>query len=503
MHATAPTLSESAPQIKDLGRAALGLIAVATVLRIAFAAVLPAGVDEAYSIGVARQFALSYFDHPPLHLWLVGVWARLTGSEALLVLRLPFIALGALSSWLMYRLGAGLFGARAGLWALILFTLAPVFGVVHLTLILPDGPLIAAALGTALVVVRIVFGQQSQPLALWALVGLLAGLALLSKYHGALLILGVLLFLATTAEGRRLLLTPGPWLAAVIAAICFLPVVVWNAQNDWVSFGFQSARSEVGNAFRWLGPLESLAIQAGYLLPWIFVPLAWALWRAIAGGPTDPRRWLLACLAILPIVIFTLLTVFSRGLAHWQMPGWLFAVPLAGELLAHAGPRLLRAARIVAIATAVLLVALLAIGAPQARWGTFDAVFRPIGDPTDALVSWTELKPELEARGLLGPQTFIASSNWIRAGQLNALFGKHIPVLCLCDDARQFTWLNPPERYAGWTGIVIDTPGRIDEKAWPFASVSTPEEIGLTKAGRVVMPLKLLIGKGFTPAASR
>ena len=276
MHATAPSLSGSDPQIKDIGRTVLAIIAVATALRVALAAVLPAGVDEAYSVGVARQFSLSYFDHPPLHLWLVGGWARLVGSEEILVLRLPFIALGALSSWLMYRLGAALFGERAGLWALILFTLAPVFGVVHLTIILPDGPLIAASLGLALMVVRIVFAGGS-PLRPWALAGLLAGLALLSKYHGVLLILGVLLFLATTADGRTQLISPGPWLAAAIAAICFLPVIVWNAQNGWVSFGFQSGRSGIGGGLRWYGPLESLAIQAGYLLPWIFVPLAWGL----------------------------------------------------------------------------------------------------------------------------------------------------------------------------------------------------------------------------------
>jgi hypothetical protein len=181
------------------------------------------------------------------------------------------------------------------------------------------------------------------------------------------------------------------------------------------------------------------------------------------------------------------------------MPGWLFAIPLAGELLAEAGPPLQRAARIVATATALALLGLTGVGAIQARWGTFDALFQPIGDPTDGLVSWQQLKPELESRGLLGPQTFVASSNWIRAGQLNALFGKEIPVLCLCDDARQFSWLNPPERYAGWTGIIIDTPGRIDEKTWPFETVGVAEEIDLMKAGRVALPLKMLIGKGFRP----
>jgi hypothetical protein len=145
MHAPAFPHGESARNAL-MRRWALALIAAATLARLGLAAVLPVGVDEAYSIGIARQFSLSYFDHPPLHLWLVGAWAKMWGSEDLLLLRLPFIALGALSSWLMYALGTRLFGPVAGLWATAIFNLAPVFGLAHGALIFPDGP--AAGRGT-------------------------------------------------------------------------------------------------------------------------------------------------------------------------------------------------------------------------------------------------------------------------------------------------------------------------------------------------------------------
>ena len=158
MQSPAFPISESDADFKARSVAywALAVIALATIARIGLAAMLPVGVDEAYSIGIARQFSLSYFDHPPLHLWLVGFWAKLWGSEDLLLLRLPFIALGALSSWLIYALGARLFGSIAGLWSTVVFNLAPVFGLAHGALIFPDGPLIAAALATALVVAKIV-----------------------------------------------------------------------------------------------------------------------------------------------------------------------------------------------------------------------------------------------------------------------------------------------------------------------------------------------------------
>ena len=74
--------------------------------------------------------ALGYFDHPPLHVWMAWAAVRLFGSEAPIVVRLPFILLFAGSTWLMYDLTARLFGERAGVWAAALdlapmFTLAP------------------------------------------------------------------------------------------------------------------------------------------------------------------------------------------------------------------------------------------------------------------------------------------------------------------------------------------------------------------------------------------
>lgn len=509
MYAPALPHSESATDFKahTALRWVLIIISVVTVCRLALVAVLPAGVDEAYSLGVARQLSLSYFDHPPLHLWLVGLWAKLWGSEDLFLLRLPFVVLGALSTWLLYALGARLFSPAAGLWAAVIFSLAPVFGLAHVALILPDGPLIAASLTTALIVARIVVEPaDATKLGLWALAGLAAGLALLSKYHGVLLIVGIGLFLVTTREGRRWLLTPGPWLAVGIAVLCFVPALVWNAQHDWASFSFQSGRGGLGSAFRPTGPLESLLLQAAYLLPWIGAPLAVFLVRAIVGGPSNPRRWLLACLAALPIVIFTGLTFFGRGLAHWPMPGWLFAIPLLGEALANAGRIVRRVAVVAAAVTAVLLAGFAGVATMQARWGSFDETTRALvgaADPTDPMLSWEPLRAELAGRGLpADDRTFIAAFSWIPAGKLNALFGKDIPVLCLCGDARHFAYLNPPAEYAGWTGILIGLPARVGDDAArgeQFAELGPVEEVNLMKAGRIAVPLQMRIGKDFKP----
>ena len=125
------------------------LIVAATLVRLSFGAMLGLGVDESYMVASGRVLSLGYFDHPPASWWLSWGAAHLFGTEAPIVVRLPFIALFALSTWLMFRLGAAVADDRAGLWVAILLNLSPVFGVTTGTWVLPDGPLDAALLGAA------------------------------------------------------------------------------------------------------------------------------------------------------------------------------------------------------------------------------------------------------------------------------------------------------------------------------------------------------------------
>src|SRR3954451_10167956 len=81
------------------------LILVTTALRLAFAATTGLGVDESYMVAAGRAFSFGYFDHPPAAWWLSLAASHLTGSEAAVVVRLPFIMLFALTTWLMARLG--------------------------------------------------------------------------------------------------------------------------------------------------------------------------------------------------------------------------------------------------------------------------------------------------------------------------------------------------------------------------------------------------------------
>ena len=83
------------------------LLLFTTLIRLAFAAALGLGVDESYMVASGRTLSLGYFDHPPAAWWLAWAASHLAGTETPIVVRLPFIALFALSTWLMVRLGTG------------------------------------------------------------------------------------------------------------------------------------------------------------------------------------------------------------------------------------------------------------------------------------------------------------------------------------------------------------------------------------------------------------
>src|SRR5271169_994028 len=130
------------------------LIFAAFLARLLFASALGLGIDESYMVAVGRKLQLSYFDHPPIAWWMAWGIAHLSGSESAIVVRLPFIALFALTTFLMYRVTSALFDPEAGLWAAVVLNLAPVLGITAGTWVLPDGPLLAALLGVLFCVIH-------------------------------------------------------------------------------------------------------------------------------------------------------------------------------------------------------------------------------------------------------------------------------------------------------------------------------------------------------------
>ena len=241
----------------------LALIGVGVFARLLLAASLGLGVDESYAVAVARQYSLSYFDHPPLHFWLAGFAAKFWHSEAGLVVRFPFVLCFAGTTWLLFRLTRRFFGDQAAAVAALLLNVSAVFSLSTGGWVLPDGPLMLLMLASTSVFADLLFDEsiptESQEIGRWLLGGLLAGLAMLSKYHGVFVLGGVFLFLLSSRSHRRWLTTPGPYVAGAVALLCFLPVIIWNNDHGWASFAFQGARASGSGSGSGSGKKQSSA----------------------------------------------------------------------------------------------------------------------------------------------------------------------------------------------------------------------------------------------------
>lgn len=482
----------------------LRLIAVTTLIRLVFALTTGLGVDESYMVTAGRVLSLGYFDHPPASWWLSWGAAHLLGSEAAVVVRLPFILLFALSQFLVWKIGCVVADRRAGFWAAVALNLSPVFGVTTGSWVLPDGPLDAALLGAALCLLYALPANGRRAAGWWAAAGLCSGLALFSKYSAVLTIGGAFLFLVIDPVHRRWLLRPHPYVAMIVAVLVFSPVPIWNATHGWASFAFQGDRA-LGFRFRPLMPVQTLGGEALFVLPWIWLPMMILL--VLGFRRQAPwRHRLLCCLAVPPIVLFALVSAWSsqRILYHWAAPGYLMLFPLFGAGVAE---RIDRAwvRGLVAGSAALVLVAVAVIASQiQLDWlgGRLAAIMRT--DPTAEGLDWTSVRDELRARGLLADGTVVAALNWRDAGKLGYALGPDVTMLCLNRDSRQLGFAHPARDFAGRDMLVLvvdPAPHALEDARERFRSVDVLQPATVVLRGRVLRGVTVLWGAGLEPLA--
>ncbi len=415
------------------------LIAITTALRLAFGCAIGLGVDESYMVSAGRVLTFGYFDHPPAAWWLSWAASHLAGSEAPVIVRLPFVMLFALTTWLMAKLGSAVAGPRAGFWAAMTLNLSPVFGITSGGWVLPDGPLDCALTGAALCLIHALPARGRT--VYWYAAGACAGLALFSKYSAVLTIGGAFLFLIANRDNRHWLARREPYLAAAIALLVFSPVIIWNFTHDWASFAFQGARAG-GFQFHPAAPLTTVLGESLFILPWFCLPMLVLGCQAFRLGW---REQLLAWLAAPPIVVFTLISAWSsqRVLFHWAAPGYLMLFPLLGGFVAaHWNRRLVRG---VIIGTALLCVTAVTVIGFQEQLGWLPVMPNASAEGLD----WTSLRDDLTKRGLLRPGTVVGVPNWRDTGKIAHAFGPDVTVLCLNPDCRQFAYTDSPAPWAG------------------------------------------------------
>jgi len=364
-----------ASKASSLRTLALAVIAI-VVIRGIVAALTPISFDEAYYWLWSKHLAAGYYDHPPMVAFVIRAGSALFGDTSIGVRAVAWL-LSVVATWAVWRTGAVLLGSEHGAaLAALFFNLMPMIGVESLVAT-PDSPEIAASAFVLLALAKI---SETGRGSWWIAVGVAAGFALLSKYTAFFLGAGILVWLAIVPKERRWFLSIWPYLGAAIALLMFLPVVLWNAGHDWISFALQFGRTGAGGGFtlRYLG--EFLAAQLALATPFIAILGVAGILAAFRGGERMRGPLMLPVSMILPAAVYFLWhSLHDRVQGNW--PSFLypaFAIVAAAACLkiaAGEGGRAMRISRILASpVAAVMIVAIYA----QALFGFVPIVREPV-----------------------------------------------------------------------------------------------------------------------------
>jgi 4-amino-4-deoxy-L-arabinose transferase-like glycosyltransferase len=443
--------------------------------------------DEAYYRIWSLAPALSYYDHPPMVAYLIALGRWLVGDTTLGVrLAGPFMhAVGAI---VLIRTAFLFFGekvAQVSVWFYLAMPLLAAGGMI----ITPDGP---SVFFTGLTLWTLAELSKDKNYNWLLLTGIFAGCGILSKYTNLFVGVTILLWLIAVPENRKIFKQLQLWVSGVIAAVVASPVLIWNMQNEWASFGKQLGRVNSSNALlpkqefssdaiadmirlnqMSTGPVAPDPITPFYFLEFIgsYIGLAGGLIallsviglykitkEAIAKGWNSS---LLIPAAVLPLFLyFTVHSVTGRVQANWLAPaypalamaaGYAACILQDGRLKNFLNPR-------VATIIGFVMIALFHVQ-------SLGPLISFKNDPTKQMRGWDTVSATVENQLKETGATWIVSSSFATNAQLAFAFRNRVPVHQLNERIRYRHLPSIPEDLTQKPALYIELDRRV-HLAW-------------------------------------
>ncbi len=457
--------------------------------------------DEAHYWEWSRRLDLSYYSKGPLVAYIIaaGRWLLAESSERwigneMLAVRGPALLLSIATSLGIFALAARTTRcARCALGAVLLTFTIPIL-VAGSMLMTIDAPLATAWVWALYFSDRAV---RSDRLADWLMLGLLCALGFLAKYTMALIFPAVGLLILLLPTLRRLAARPGPYLATLIGLAGLTPIVIWNAQHDWVSLRHVAGQAGLpGSAARsGVNPLGPVTLIAGQLavvgIIWfpLMVTAAFAVWRRDASPkPRAPREVsdppeqraahqqismrLLSSAALTPWVVFLIFSPITKIQPNWPVLSLFPGVILLADWIARnwtapdarlrrfvraatvCGATLGLAAGLLLHRTDVLMPLFVRLASDAPPW---DLTPTAKYDPTARLRGWRQLGTDvggvLAAERAEGRDPFIVTDDYQTASQIAFYTPGEPRVYCL-----QSALGDRKNQYDIWENPVRDLP---------------------------------------------
>ncbi|AFZ26548.1 PMT family glycosyltransferase, 4-amino-4-deoxy-L-arabinose transferase [Cylindrospermum stagnale PCC 7417] len=492
--------------------------------------------DEAYYYIYSLHLDWSYFDHPVLVALTTGFGPWLTGEASQFTIRLGALICHTGSLILLYLTSLRLFSPKAALLTLAIATICPIFQIGFGILSLPDSPLMLFWSASLYCAVAEFLPRQEdqkhsllyQPSYRLAILGILVGLACLSKYHGFVLGFGLIGFCLTSPRHRPAILSPWGWLGIGLFFLTISPMLFWNIHHDWVSFRFQSERAVPKNGYNLLNVTLTGLLGVAYMFPTIGFPLWWVSMDSLItqvkqifsqrsptkDGDLDATKLLILWVSLPLILGFTLMGGYRQILPGWTMPGFWGITLLLGQQAIKWSQQSRRWVRRWLFGSGIMVSSILLILLLQVTTGIIQkpgqyafmgGFLAPKDDPSTELIDIQQLRrgfaesPVISAA--LKKSSFIFTNRYYIGGPIAMSLQPitQIPITCFdignnqgVKDQRGFAFWSKADQWLGEDGLYITTaPFNLRKDLMAnyrtyFNSLSEIETIPIRRGGVVI-----------------
>ncbi len=432
------------------------LLVVSAMIRTLLAGWIELGTDEAYYWTFAKYPDWSHFDHPGMVGWVIQLFSLNLLFESEFFMRLASVVFMTLNTWIMYHIGKELKDETTGLWTALLYTASIYAFVVTGVFILPDTPLNLFWLLAFLMFIKYLKQGQNKQL---LLAGLFIGLSILSKYTGALLWAGFLLYVFFF--DRRQFRNSYLYLALLITALCCLPVIVWNIQNDFISFRFHGDRVGFFGPLHPAGFFTEIAGEFLYNNPVNVILAIMAITAAFRKKlPIDLGCQRLILITALPFIsLFLLFSLTHPTLPHWSGPAYTMLIPMSAVWMGTFEPP--KAKRTLTAALGVLVLVIV-LGVAEIKTGFIaldhHTVASELGkdDLTLDVYGWRQAGEKFAdiyrqevAKGNMQPDDAIIGHKWFPTASFHYYVARPLGINMLgygsLQDIHKYMWINDIE----------------------------------------------------------
>lgn len=266
-----------------------------------------------------NEWQLGYHKHPFLAPWITALV-----SQTHLQLNWPFYLLIQVSIitafWAIWHLAKQIVSPWYALVAVMLLEAVEFFNYRALSF----NPDILSLPMWALAALTFYFAINRQQIRWWLACGLVAGLAMLTKYVAALLLASMFFFLVLTQKGRSTFKTLGPYAALAMFLLTISPHVLWLIQNEFVTFTYVTDKANLVSKWtdHFYYPLRFFSGVAGKaLIVFVFFIPFFRCSRAEVTTATSDK-WFVAFLGLGPLCLALL---FSAATGFYLRAGWSYA----------------------------------------------------------------------------------------------------------------------------------------------------------------------------------